>query len=104
MNWTHVSPPQDNTALDTLRQWQKTYSRELDYETQQECAATERLLRKALAGGGESSSSQESNLGFSPSKRPLQTLLTLPLMCVQHSARCSPSGQAFGHLAGQPAV
>ncbi|XP_008278226.1 tonsoku-like protein [Stegastes partitus] len=40
-----------NTALDTLRQWQRTYSRELDQDTRQECVATERLLRKALAGG-----------------------------------------------------
>lgn len=39
------------TALDTLRQWQRTYSRELDHETRQKCIATERLLRKALAGG-----------------------------------------------------
>ncbi|XP_078145625.1 tonsoku-like protein [Centroberyx gerrardi] len=39
------------TPVDTLRQWQGTYSRELDQETRQECAATERLLRKALAGG-----------------------------------------------------
>ncbi|XP_068436562.1 tonsoku-like protein [Clinocottus analis] len=40
-----------NTALDTLQQWQRTYSRELDKEAKQECIATERLLRKALAGG-----------------------------------------------------
>ncbi|TDG98848.1 hypothetical protein EPR50_G00205250 [Perca flavescens] len=40
-----------NTAMDTLRQWQRTYSRELDQDTKQECIATERLLRKALAGG-----------------------------------------------------
>ncbi|XP_011488610.1 tonsoku-like protein isoform X1 [Oryzias latipes] len=39
------------TALDTLRKWQRTYSRELDDDTRQECAATEKLLRKALAGG-----------------------------------------------------
>ncbi|KAF6721810.1 Tonsoku-like protein [Oryzias melastigma] len=39
------------TALDTLRQWQRTYGRELDGDTRQECAATEKLLRKALAGG-----------------------------------------------------
>ncbi|KAK7905043.1 hypothetical protein WMY93_017650 [Mugilogobius chulae] len=38
------------TAMDTLCHWQRTYSRELDKETKQECAATERLLRKALAG------------------------------------------------------
>ncbi|XP_029316486.1 tonsoku-like protein [Cottoperca gobio] len=40
-----------NSAMDTLRQWQRTYSRELDQDTKQECIATERLLRKALAGG-----------------------------------------------------
>lgn len=45
--------PQGQTASDTLRQWQRTYSRELDHETRQECAATERVLRKATAGGGE---------------------------------------------------
>lgn len=47
--------PQGHTACDTLRQWQRTYSRELDHETRQECAATERVLRKAAAaaGGGE---------------------------------------------------
>lgn len=39
-----------DTAMDTLCQWQRTYSRELDRETKQECAATEKLLRKALAG------------------------------------------------------
>ncbi|XP_071354799.1 tonsoku-like protein [Trachinotus anak] len=39
------------TAMDTLRQWQRTYSRELDQDTKQECIITERLLRKALAGG-----------------------------------------------------
>nr|XP_057945890.1 tonsoku-like protein [Doryrhamphus excisus] len=39
------------TALDTLRQWQRMYSKELDHEARQECAATERLLKKAFAGG-----------------------------------------------------
>ncbi|XP_057715541.1 tonsoku-like protein isoform X1 [Corythoichthys intestinalis] len=38
------------TAMDTLRHWHKTYKKELDYEAKQECAATERLLKKALAG------------------------------------------------------
>uniref|UniRef100_A0A8C4DAA6 Tonsoku-like protein n=1 Tax=Dicentrarchus labrax TaxID=13489 RepID=A0A8C4DAA6_DICLA len=32
-----------DTARDTLRQWQRTYSRELDQDTKQECIATERL-------------------------------------------------------------
>ncbi|CAJ1073493.1 LOW QUALITY PROTEIN: tonsoku-like protein [Xyrichtys novacula] len=40
-----------DTALDTLRQWQRTYSKELDHDTKQECITTERLLRKALTGG-----------------------------------------------------
>ncbi|XP_070834859.1 tonsoku-like protein [Chaetodon trifascialis] len=40
-----------DTAMDALHQWQKTYSKELDQETKQECIATERLLRKAFAGG-----------------------------------------------------
>lgn len=44
---------QGDTALDTLHQWQRMYSRELDQETRQKCATTEKLLRKALAGGGE---------------------------------------------------
>uniref|UniRef100_A0A3Q3LD85 Tonsoku-like protein n=1 Tax=Mastacembelus armatus TaxID=205130 RepID=A0A3Q3LD85_9TELE len=40
-----------DTALDTLRQWQRMYSRELDQDAKQESVATERLLRMALAGG-----------------------------------------------------
>ncbi|XP_028995415.1 tonsoku-like protein isoform X2 [Betta splendens] len=40
-----------NTAMDTLRQWQRTYNRELDQDTRQECAAMEKLMRKALGGG-----------------------------------------------------
>ncbi|XP_013870324.1 tonsoku-like protein [Austrofundulus limnaeus] len=40
-----------DTPMDTLRQWQRTYRRELDEDTRQECVLTEELLRKALAGG-----------------------------------------------------
>ncbi|XP_041667769.1 tonsoku-like protein [Cheilinus undulatus] len=40
-----------DTAMDTLHQWMRTYRRELDQDTKQECIATERLLRKALTGG-----------------------------------------------------
>ncbi|XP_028853373.1 tonsoku-like protein [Denticeps clupeoides] len=39
------------TPLDSLHQWLKMYSRELDSETKQECAATEKMLRLALSGG-----------------------------------------------------
>ncbi|XP_068608368.1 tonsoku-like protein [Brachionichthys hirsutus] len=46
-----LSNSKGDAALDTLRHWQRTYSRELDQETKQESLATERLLRKALAGG-----------------------------------------------------
>uniref|UniRef100_UPI0037E8D1BE tonsoku-like protein n=1 Tax=Semicossyphus pulcher TaxID=241346 RepID=UPI0037E8D1BE len=40
-----------DSAMDTLHHWQRTYSRELDKDTKQECITTERLLRRALAGG-----------------------------------------------------
>ncbi|XP_056152247.1 tonsoku-like protein [Lampris incognitus] len=39
------------TPMDTLHQWQRMYRRELDQETREECAATERLLKKSLSGG-----------------------------------------------------
>lgn len=56
---------QGDTAMDTLRQWQRMYSREVDQDTKQECMATERLLRKALAGGGEAiASSQQFSLSL----------------------------------------
>lgn len=58
--------------MDTLRQWQRTYSKELDQDTKQECMETERLLRKALAGGGEAfASSYQFSLGL-PVKHPFK--------------------------------
>ncbi|XP_030644250.1 tonsoku-like protein [Chanos chanos] len=39
------------TPLDNLRHWFRTYSRNLDQQTRQECMDTEKLLRRALAGG-----------------------------------------------------
>uniref|UniRef100_G3P3J2 Tonsoku-like protein n=1 Tax=Gasterosteus aculeatus aculeatus TaxID=481459 RepID=G3P3J2_GASAC len=39
------------TVMDTLHKWQRTYRRELDEDTKQECVTTEAVLRKALAGG-----------------------------------------------------
>ncbi|MCJ8736838.1 hypothetical protein PDJAM_G00016890 [Pangasius djambal] len=36
--------------LDTLRQWLKTYGRELDQEARQDCSETEKLLKRALSG------------------------------------------------------
>ncbi|XP_051503112.1 tonsoku-like protein [Myxocyprinus asiaticus] len=38
-----------HTPLDTLRQWFKNYSRELDQETKQECLETEKLIKRALS-------------------------------------------------------
>lgn len=55
---------QGDTALDTLHQWQRMYSRELDQEARQDCVTTEKLLRKALAGGGEAFASPF-DFGFS---------------------------------------
>ncbi|CAL8287180.1 unnamed protein product [Lota lota] len=49
------------TPMDTLRHWQRTYSRELDRDARQECAATEELLRRALAGGGAVAPSRPSD-------------------------------------------
>uniref|UniRef100_A0A673MFC8 Tonsoku-like protein n=1 Tax=Sinocyclocheilus rhinocerous TaxID=307959 RepID=A0A673MFC8_9TELE len=42
-----------HTALDTLRQWFKTYSRQLDQETKQECLETEKLIKRAVSGDSE---------------------------------------------------
>ncbi|CAL8273150.1 unnamed protein product [Merluccius merluccius] len=39
------------TPMDTLRHWHRTYSRELDRDARQECTTTEKLLKRALAGG-----------------------------------------------------
>lgn len=39
-----------HTPLDTLRQWFKTYSGQLDPETKQECLETEKLIKRALSG------------------------------------------------------
>ncbi|XP_056332374.1 tonsoku-like protein [Danio aesculapii] len=39
-----------HTPLDTLRQWFKTYSGQLDPETTQECLETEKLIKRALSG------------------------------------------------------
>lgn len=47
----NVRNKKGDKPLDSLRQWRKTYSRDLDQETQQECVETEKLLRKAQAGG-----------------------------------------------------
>ncbi len=72
---------QGDNAIDTLHQWQKTYSRELDQDAKQECIATERLLRKARAGGGEASApSYQFSLGL-PLKYPFKSCfshLSLP--------------------------
>lgn len=73
---------QGDTAMDTLRQWQRTYSRELDQDTKQECIATERLLRKALAGGGELlTSSQPFSLGL-PFKYPFTLFFSPTYLCL----------------------
>ncbi|KAL7862089.1 hypothetical protein SRHO_G00135300 [Serrasalmus rhombeus] len=39
------------TPLDSLRQWRKTYGRELDQETVRECIETEKFLKRAQVGG-----------------------------------------------------
>lgn len=44
---------QGDKPLDTLRKWLKTYGRELDQETRQNCFETEKFLKRALTGEGE---------------------------------------------------
>ncbi|KAI4889200.1 hypothetical protein NFI96_012968 [Prochilodus magdalenae] len=39
------------TPLDSLRQWRKTYGRELDQETERECVETEKFLKRTKSGG-----------------------------------------------------
>nr|XP_015825417.2 tonsoku-like protein [Nothobranchius furzeri] len=69
------------TPSDTLRHWQKMYSRELDKETRQECLITEKLLRKALSRGVPSAPAaakpfdalQDSQLFDAENSEPLAT-------------------------------
>jgi len=64
--------------MDTLRQWQRTYSRELDSDAKQQCVATERLLRKALAGGGEAFTSSTVQPRFAFKKNILSDTVPPP--------------------------
>ncbi|XP_059210047.1 tonsoku-like protein [Centropristis striata] len=75
-----------DSAMDTLRQWQRTYSRELDQETKQECMATERLLRRALAGGVPAAPA--------PAK-PFDALQDSQLFDAEHSEPLETSGGAY---------
>ncbi|KAJ0008990.1 hypothetical protein NQD34_016405 [Periophthalmus magnuspinnatus] len=89
------------SAMDTLCQWERTYSRELDRETKQECAATKTLLRKALAGLVTSASA--------PAK-PLDTLQDSQLFDAENSEPLTSSSQDWtpvsrasqGHSAASP--
>ncbi|MEQ2188558.1 hypothetical protein GOODEAATRI_016316, partial [Goodea atripinnis] len=60
------------TPMDTLHHWQRTYRRELDEETRQECLCTERLLKKAAAGGAKPFDAlQDSQLFDAENSEPL---------------------------------
>lgn len=101
-SWTSVFyrrlHPQGYTALDTLHQWQRTYSRELDQEARQDCVATERLLRKALAGGGEDLG------GVVMAVQPRSSSFHRRFY-VSSNSGCRPgSCQAVRRSSGQPAV
>ncbi|KAM3595020.1 uncharacterized protein V6R79_017174 [Siganus canaliculatus] len=74
------------TAADTLRQWQRTYSRELDQDTKEECVLTERLLKKALAGGVSAAPA--------PAK-PFDALQDSQLFDAENSEPLSSSGGGF---------
>lgn len=59
-----ISVHQGDKALDTLRQWLKTYGRELDQETRRDCSETEKLLKRALTGAGGTLFSNLREFGF----------------------------------------
>lgn len=82
---------QGETAIDTLRQWQRTYSRELDQDTRQECIAIEKLLRKALAGGGEAFFYHHTMFTIQNSKNFFN--LIQKLLCNVTCALCSSRGK-----------
>ncbi|KAM6912146.1 tonsoku-like protein [Xenentodon cancila] len=71
------------TAMDTLRQWTRTYSRELDEETRRECVTTEKLLRKALEGGVPAAAA---------AARPFDALKDSQLFDAENSEPLSPTG------------
>uniref|UniRef100_H3DIT7 Tonsoku-like protein n=1 Tax=Tetraodon nigroviridis TaxID=99883 RepID=H3DIT7_TETNG len=73
------------TALDTLHQWQRMYSGELDQEARQDCVATEKLLRRALAGGGPAAPAPA---------RPFDTLQDSQLFDAENSEPLPASGGA----------
>uniref|UniRef100_A0A1A7XW82 NF-kappa-B inhibitor-like protein 2 n=1 Tax=Iconisemion striatum TaxID=60296 RepID=A0A1A7XW82_9TELE len=85
--WLNIAAAQEESNCmsedieNTLRHWQKTYSRELDKETRQECLITEKLLRKALSQGVSSAPAaakpfdalQDSQLFDAENSEPLLT-------------------------------
>ncbi|KAM6973229.1 tonsoku-like protein [Aplochiton taeniatus] len=86
------------TPLDSLRHWQRIYNRELDQEARQECAATERLLRKAIVSGVSSTvvrakpfdALQDSQLFDAENSEPL---LSAPVPSCQDQSRTTRSPQ-----------
>uniref|UniRef100_A0A673MGC2 Tonsoku-like protein n=1 Tax=Sinocyclocheilus rhinocerous TaxID=307959 RepID=A0A673MGC2_9TELE len=91
-----------HTALDTLRQWFKTYSRQLDQETKQECLETEKLIKRAVSGDSEeinitdlfcnSESSSSDHFDLDCSLSPLRPVRSRPRSpAVQSSQEFPPS-------------
>ncbi|XP_077395947.1 tonsoku-like protein [Festucalex cinctus] len=72
-----------DTALEELHHWLRRHKKELDQETKQECAATERLLKKALAGGVPLAA---------PPPKPFDALQDSQLFDAENSEPLSPSG------------
>ncbi|XP_077435129.1 tonsoku-like protein [Vanacampus margaritifer] len=79
----NIRDAKGETALGELHQWQRRHKNELDQETLQECAATERLLKKALAGGVPPAT---------PPPKPFAALQDSQLFDAENSEPLSPSG------------
>ncbi|XP_015240634.1 PREDICTED: tonsoku-like protein [Cyprinodon variegatus] len=81
------------TPMDTLRHWQRTYRRELDEETRQECLLTERLLKKSAAGGFPAAPA---------AAKPFEALQDSQLFDAENSEPLTPAGGASSSNPDRP--
>ncbi|XP_051578042.1 tonsoku-like protein isoform X1 [Myxocyprinus asiaticus] len=91
-----------HTPLDTLQQWFKNYSRELDQETKQECLETEKLLKRALSGDvsfvsvapRQQRELQDSQLFDAECSEPLLQQVEVPPLPQRNLPHCTATSRA----------